>query len=35
MKTYLEELWFQTDTTRRACLNITPQVAAAVHTSGI
>ena len=34
MKTYREELWFQTDT-RRAYLNITPQVEAAVHTSGI
>lgn len=29
MKTYREELWFQTDT-RRAYLNITPQVEAAV-----
>jgi secondary thiamine-phosphate synthase enzyme len=34
MKTYREELWLQTDT-RRAYLNITPQVEAAVHTSGI
>jgi secondary thiamine-phosphate synthase enzyme len=34
MKTYREELWFQT-ATRRAYLNITPQVEAAVHTSGI
>jgi secondary thiamine-phosphate synthase enzyme len=34
MKTYREELWFQTDT-RRAYLNITPQVETAVHTSGI
>jgi secondary thiamine-phosphate synthase enzyme len=34
MKTYREELWFQTDTCR-AYLNITPQVEAAVHTSGI
>ena len=34
MKTYREELWFQTDT-RRAYLNITPQVEAAVRTSGI
>ena len=34
MKTYREELWFQTDT-RRAYLNITPQVEAAVHKSGI
>ena len=34
MKAYREELWFQTDT-RRAYLNITPQVEAAVHKSGI
>lgn len=34
MKTYREELWFQTDT-RRAYLNITPKVEAAVRTSGI
>lgn len=34
MKTYREELWFQTDT-RRAYLNITPQVEAAVHKSGV
>ena len=34
MKTYREELWFQTDT-RRAYLNITPQVEAAVLASGI
>jgi len=34
MKTYREELWFQTDT-RRAYLNITPQVDAAVQKSGI
>lgn len=34
MKTYREELWFQTDT-RRAYLNITPQVEAAVRRSGI
>ena len=34
MKTYREELWFQPDT-RRAYLNITPQVAAAVQKSGI
>jgi secondary thiamine-phosphate synthase enzyme len=34
MKTYREELWFQTDT-RRAYLNITPQVEAAVRKSGI
>ncbi|HYM38279.1 MAG TPA: secondary thiamine-phosphate synthase enzyme YjbQ [Nitrospiraceae bacterium] len=34
MKTYREELWFQTDA-RRAYLNITPQVEAAVHKSGI
>lgn len=34
MKTYREELWFQTDT-RRAYLNITPQVEAAVQKSGV
>jgi len=34
MKTYREELWLQTDT-RRAYLNITPQVEAAVRKSGI
>ncbi len=34
MKTYRQELWFQTDA-RRAYLNITPQVEAAVHKSGI
>jgi len=34
MKTYREELWFQTDI-RRACLNITSQVEEAVHKSGI
>jgi secondary thiamine-phosphate synthase enzyme len=34
MKTYREELWFQTDT-RRAYLNITPQVDAAVQKSGV
>jgi len=34
MKAYREELWFQTDT-RRAYLNITPQVEAVVQKSGI
>ena len=34
MKSYREELWFET-TTRRAYLNITPQVEAAVVRSGI
>ena len=34
MKSYREELWFET-TTRRAYLNITPQVEAAVARSGI
>ena len=34
MKTYREELWFQTDT-RRAYVNITPQVKAVVQKSGI
>jgi secondary thiamine-phosphate synthase enzyme len=34
MKTYREELWFQTDT-RRAYVNITPQVKAIVQKSGI
>lgn len=34
MKTYREELWFHT-TTRRAYLNITPQIEAAVEKSGI
>lgn len=34
MKTYREELFFETKT-RRAYLNITPQVEAAVRTSGI
>ena len=34
MKTYREELWFQTDT-RRAYVNITPQVEAAVRKSGV
>lgn len=34
MKTYREELWFHTDT-RRAYVNITPQVEAAVRRSGI
>ena len=34
MKTYREELWFETST-RRAYLNITPQVEAAVQKSGI
>lgn len=34
MKTYREELWFQTDT-RRAYLNITPQVEAIVRKSGV
>jgi secondary thiamine-phosphate synthase enzyme len=34
MKSYREELWFETQT-RRAYLNITPQVEAAVHKSGV
>ncbi len=34
MKTYREELWFNTST-RRAYLNITPQVEAAVRKSGV
>ena len=34
MKSYREELWFQTDT-RRAYLNITSQVEAAVRKSGV
>lgn len=34
MKTYREELWFQTDT-RRAYVNITSQVEAAVRNSGV
>ena len=34
MKSYREELWFDTPT-RRAYVNITPQVAAAVKKSGI
>jgi secondary thiamine-phosphate synthase enzyme len=34
MKSHREELWFQTDT-RRAYLNITPQVEAVVQKSGI
>ena len=34
MKSYREELWFETKT-RRAYLNITPQVQAAVQKSGI
>ena len=34
MKSYREELWFQTKT-RRAFLNITPQVEEAVRTSGV
>lgn len=34
MKTYREELWFQTDQ-RRAYLNITPQVEAIVRKSGV
>jgi len=34
MKSYREELWFETKT-RRAYLNITPQVEAAVKKSGI
>ena len=34
MKSYREELWFET-TSRRAYLNITPQVEAAVKKSGV
>ncbi|MBM4126247.1 MAG: YjbQ family protein [Nitrospira sp.] len=34
MKSYREELWFETDT-RRAYLNITPQVDAVVRKSGV
>ena len=34
MKSYREELWFETKT-RRAYLNITPQVQAAVQKSGV
>ena len=34
MKSYREELWFETKT-RRAYLNITPQVQAAVEKSGV
>lgn len=34
MKTYREELWFETST-RRAYVNITPQVEAAVRKSGV
>ncbi len=34
MKTYREELWFETST-RRAYLNITPHVEAAVRKSGV
>lgn len=34
MKSYREELWFETKT-RRAYLNVTPQVAAAVRKSGV
>ena len=34
MKSHRQELWFETPT-RRAFLNITPQVEAALHGSGI
>lgn len=34
MKSYREELWFTTET-RRAYINITDQVVAAVRTSGV
>ncbi len=34
MKTHRQELWFETPT-RRAFINITPQVEAAIRTSGI
>ncbi|HKB56504.1 MAG TPA: secondary thiamine-phosphate synthase enzyme YjbQ [Lacunisphaera sp.] len=34
MKTHRQELWFETPT-RRAFLNITPQVEAAIHASGV
>lgn len=34
MKSYREELWFETET-RRAYINITPQVEAAVRKSGV
>jgi len=34
MKHHRQELWFETDT-RRAYLNITPKVEAAVHASGV
>ena len=34
MKSYREELWFET-TTRRAYLNITPQIQSALQSSGI
>lgn len=34
MKSYREELWFQTET-RRAYINITPEVEAAVQKSGV
>ncbi len=34
MKSYREELWFETKT-RRAYINITPQVERAVHKSGV
>ena len=34
MKSYREELWFETDT-RRAYINITSQVAAAVRSSSV
>jgi len=34
MKSYREELWFETKT-RRAYLNITPQVEAVLHASGV
>jgi secondary thiamine-phosphate synthase enzyme len=34
VKSHRQELWFDTPA-RRAFLNITPQVAAAVHTSGV
>ena len=34
MKSYREELWFETET-RRAYINITPQVEAAVKKSGV
>jgi secondary thiamine-phosphate synthase enzyme len=34
MKSYREELWFETNT-RRAYVNITPQVEAAVNKNGV